>query len=535
LRVVARYADGTTRDVTRQANWTSYRVSNPNLASLGTDGLIVSRRPGTVFVTVVNEAATAVKELNQTAAEGELTAVEAVILDPEGRPAAGAQVRLVNPAFDPLMSDADGRVRFEQVPGQSGPIRLLAIFERDDGRWYQEVVRPAVSGGVTDFGQVQLRPVDELIRGSTFGVRETLAAAISTSGGAWGWGLVPSGGLAFRFVPEPVLATPAGSWKSVSSGRTHLLAIDRNGFGWAWGENQQGQRGWGSREFNQKFEQVDSAAAWKMVSAGNDFSLGIQADGSLWAWGSNGAGQLGLGPESAGLESTNVPTRIGSRFDWIFCSAGEDHCLAIQADGSLWAWGANSFGQCGVSGSFQLWAPTQVGSDHDWLKVSAGNGFSLGVRSDKSLWVWGNNNIGQLGTGADNNAPEPAPVETGTSWKAIAAGKDTAVAIKSDGTLWWSGRSPETQYAPFAFPPRPPSGSTSSSWVQLGDAGGWQSVSAGTYFVMVMRDDSSLWAFGALNFQLAAWLELGSPSGPLFGIEEISQVESESPWLAPVP
>ena len=40
---------------------------------------------------------------------------------------------------------------------------------------------------------------------------------------------------------------------------------------------------------------VGSGTNWTDVSAGNEYTLAVQSDGTLWAWGWNGDGQLGLG------------------------------------------------------------------------------------------------------------------------------------------------------------------------------------------------------------------------------------------------
>src|SRR5262249_12806430 len=42
LKVIARYADGGTNDVSARVAWTSYRVSNPKVASPDPDGVVVS-------------------------------------------------------------------------------------------------------------------------------------------------------------------------------------------------------------------------------------------------------------------------------------------------------------------------------------------------------------------------------------------------------------------------------------------------------------------------------------------------------------
>src|SRR6188474_3444338 len=77
-----------------------------------------------------------------------------------------------------------------------------------------------------------------------------------------------------------------------------------------------------------KFNLVDS----KVISAGGRHSLALEANGSLWSWGSNEFGQLG---DSTTIDR-NIPSQIEGTFDMI--AAGSNHSVAIKSDGSLWAW-----------------------------------------------------------------------------------------------------------------------------------------------------------------------------------------------------
>jgi alpha-tubulin suppressor-like RCC1 family protein len=96
------------------------------------------------------------------------------------------------------------------------------------------------------------------------------------------------------------------------------------------------------------------------IAGGDGFSLALKSNGSLWAWGLNDAGQLGLGDVTASVDS---PTRVGVAHDWATIACGQDFSLALQKDGSLWAWGDNGFGQLGLGDTRQRDVPTRV---PDW-------------------------------------------------------------------------------------------------------------------------------------------------------------------------
>jgi hypothetical protein len=121
----------------------------------------------------------------------------------------------------------------------------------------------------------------------------------------------------------------------------------------------------------------------------------IKADGSIWAWGANSSGQLGDGT----LLNRDLPIQVGSATNWVAVAAGGAHTVALQSDRTLWTWGANDSGQLG-DGTFQSRnSPLRVGRATDWSRLAAGLSFTAGIKTDGTLWTWGNNTTGQLGDG----------------------------------------------------------------------------------------------------------------------------------------
>ena len=54
---------------------------------------------------------------------------------------------------------------------------------------------------------------------------------------------------------------------------------------------------------------------WASVSCGLRHTVAVQEDGTLWAWGANFHGQLGLGIASLDT-SRNSPAQVGTARDW---------------------------------------------------------------------------------------------------------------------------------------------------------------------------------------------------------------------------
>ena len=87
--------------------------------------------------------------------------------------------------------------------------------------------------------------------------------------------------------------------------------------------------------------------------------------------------------------------------------------MALKQDGTLWAWGENSYGQLGVGDTTDRSSPTQVGSAHDWAAIAPGGADSyhtLALKKDGTLWAWGFNRFGQLGLGDTSDRLTPTQV-----------------------------------------------------------------------------------------------------------------------------
>ena len=73
------------------------------------------------------------------------------------------------------------------------------------------------------------------------------------------------------------------------------------------------------------------------MSARGQHSLALAADGAVWSWGSGDEGKLGHGDTHDQLLPKKVEALAGLRV--VDVSAGNDHSLAITADGAVFTWG----------------------------------------------------------------------------------------------------------------------------------------------------------------------------------------------------
>ena len=200
----------------------------------------------------------------------------------------------------------------------------------------------------------------------------------------------------------------------------------------AWGENRSGQLGDGTQLSHIALTPVqDMASNVIRVSAGASHSLAVSRDGFVWAWGDNSYGQLGNGTTTPSL----VPVRVPGLEGVLNVSAGAMHSLAYRSDGSVWAWGWNQFGQLG-DGTFEdRHAPVQViGLSNTVLQIAAGDRHSLAATFNREVFAWGDNNNGQLGKSAPAPIAQPRRVDylPAKSYE-IAAGGSNSMALGLEG------------------------------------------------------------------------------------------------------
>src|SRR5439155_229095 len=169
------------------------------------------------------------------------------------------------------------------------------------------------------------------------------------------------------------------------------------------------------------------------IAAGLNHSLAVKPDGTLWAWGANNYGQLGIG-STVGKWS---PVQVSGLSNTVAAAGGAYHSLAVKADGTVWGWGLNDYGQLGDGTTAIRWMAVRAIGVTNAVAIAAGQSHTLAVLRDGTVVAWGRNDNGQLGDRSfvQRNAPV---VSTFTDAFAVAAGNHTLV-LSWDGSIWGAG------------------------------------------------------------------------------------------------
>src|SRR4051794_34884668 len=172
--------------------------------------------------------------------------------------------------------------------------------------------------------------------------------------------------------------------------------------------------------------QVSGLSGAVAIAAGCAHSLALKSDGTVWAWGNNWWGQVGDGTTTS---PRTTPLRVSALSGVVAIAAGCHHSLALKSDGTVWAWGYNSFGQLGDATNTNRFTPVRV-SGVDQVKVIAGGWwYSLAGKSDGTARAWGDNSGGQLGDGTAITKATPVPVVGLTGAVRIFGGNTHTLAI----------------------------------------------------------------------------------------------------------
>lgn len=229
-------------------------------------------------------------------------------------------------------------------------------------------------------------------------------------------------------VPIPTGA----SFSQVSAGYHFTVALDINGYAWAWGDNSQGQLGIESYTDSSIPVPVWSGLRFKDIAAGYDHVIAIDEYGTLYAWGDGSYGKLGNDDNS----DQTRPVRVSSSLTFKQVSAGSDHSLAITTDGKAYAWGYNSNGELGVGDYSNRYKPTAVNTSQTFKQIVAGGKHSLGLNTSGKAYAWGRNYDGQLGNNDTSDRSSPVAVNGGLTFSSLAAGSYHSMGITTGGVSY---------------------------------------------------------------------------------------------------
>lgn len=266
------------------------------------------------------------------------------------------------------------------------------------------------------------------------------------------------------------------------------------------------------------------------LAAGTQHFVALKQDGTVWTWGSNKFGQIGTDSTE---EIINKPVQVKDLPPITAVSASQNHSLALDRTGHVWAWGSNLSSQLGNGGNIDLRSPVQVQGIDNVKDIAAGYRFSTALKKDGTVWAWGgkcatdtdpklaelvkefkedleeeegyfdpessadpnvisrlNDCVGESIVNIENRSPKQ--IEGVTDVTALSAGFGHMLALKNDGTVWGWGCNKYGQTG-IGFKGNQAANRTP---VKVKGLPHIRTVSAGFRHSMALDDNGNIWTWG---------------------------------------
>ena len=271
---------------------------------------------------------------------------------------------------------------------------------------------------------------------------------------AWGYnGLSQLGDNSLTNRSLPTSVSSADSWVDVAIGSGHSLAVrGSDGLVYTWGQNNAGQLGINSRTDTSLPVSVSTASSFTKVIIGSGSSFLLRSDGLVYSCGQNPSRQLG----DNSITSRSVPVSVSSADSFSQIACGYSHGIGLRgADGKIYAWGYNGYGNLGNNSTTNRSTPGSVSLANSYIKIAAQGDFNIAIRSDGRLFAWGDNRYGQLGDNSITIRSVPVSVYSADSFVDVALGYRHSLAKRGDGAIFAWGADDYGQLGLATFSKRP--------------------------------------------------------------------------------
>ena len=239
----------------------------------------------------------------------------------------------------------------------------------------------------------------------------------------------------------------------ISAGTSHLLALDKQGNVFGYGDNSDGELGMDrdSYPFLSTPEQITQLQDVVDISAGSEFSIVVDKNGSVYSFGGSGCNtslytcddnetQLGF-YDTNNTQFFDNPIKINSLHDIISADSGEGFTVVVDKNGDVYSFGFGANGRLGQGGSSNSVIPKKIASLSDIKQISVGSAHTLVLDTNNKVYGFGNSLKGELSLGnyATDEQSDPIEITTVSDVKSVAAGNGYSLFLTNNGDLYSSG------------------------------------------------------------------------------------------------
>jgi alpha-tubulin suppressor-like RCC1 family protein len=156
---------------------------------------------------------------------------------------------------------------------------------------------------------------------------------------------------------------------------------------------------------------LPAAANPTQLTAGYAHTCARRANGTVYCWGNDGYGQLGQGTPGGSVNVLPVP--VVGMTDSVELTAGHHHTCVRHPDATVSCWGWNRHGQLGDGTTTDRYLPTPVFGLDDAAQLTAAAEHTCVRHAGWDASCWGDNDFGQLGDDTQIDRPTPTLVAGG--------------------------------------------------------------------------------------------------------------------------
>lgn len=365
--------------------------------------------------------------------------------------------------------------------------------------------------------------VKDLSRVTSVGAGSGHSVALKQDGTVWLWGNMGIPVPQDQLGPIPRRVEGLDNIVAISSGhRNHVLALRADGIVIAFGANDLGQLGNGTRTASTTGVLVPGLTNVVGISAGSTISMALKANGEVWFWGQSGGSPadpgfttpqklLGLPGPAKKISATfsgfvvlqdgtvwrftedYVPRAIAGLSGIAEVTAEDAFTILARAqDGRLYTMTDNQLGEAGIGNTTNLQrALTLVPNLENVTTMSIGRHHVVAVTQDGKLWTWGRNSSGSLGLGETIGYSAPLRVDgLPANIQEIATGLWNSMARTATGDVWAWGSNANTEFGNDSRTPR-------STPFKLSITGVTQ-ISVGDSLALYLKGNGEVWWSGVV-------------------------------------
>ena len=213
-------------------------------------------------------------------------------------------------------------------------------------------------------------------------------------------------------VSDKTLILQGQNIKEISSGKSHVIALDYKGKIYAWGNNSYGQLGDGTTEekttpicISDDVKNPLSKVKIKTISAKEDYTTAVDESGKVYEWGNILSKRVELMPncisdEYSRLEEAKI----------VYISAGRYHITTLDSEGRVYLWGAEYEKDDGHAITYITTVPHIIRDNIEnkkIIKISSRDLFTVAVDDEGNVYTWGANIHNELGNGIKEGSKIP--------------------------------------------------------------------------------------------------------------------------------